>query len=110
MRAVVERRQQIGMMRALGFQKSLVAQAFVFESAIVVVLGVASGAILGLIVAWQLMNSEAFTEGADGGSFVVPYLEIGVTLAAAIIAALVMAWLPARQASQVLPAEALRYE
>ena len=110
MRAVVERRQQIGMMRALGFQKGLVSQAFVFESAIVVILGVASGAILGLIVAWQLMNSEAFTEGASETTFLVPYLEIGVTLSAAIIAALVMAWLPARQASQVLPADALRYE
>lgn len=110
LRAVVERRQQIGMMRALGFQKSLVAQSFVIESAIVVILGVASGAILGLILAWQLMTSENFTEGATVSGFAVPYLEIIVTLATAIIAALLMAWLPARQASQVLPAEALRYE
>jgi putative ABC transport system permease protein len=110
LRAVVERRQQIGMMRALGFQKSLVANAFVIESAIVVILGVVSGAFFGLILAWELMTSDDFTEGASMSGFTVPWLIIGITLATAIIAALLMAWLPARQASQVLPAEALRYE
>lgn len=110
MRAVVERRQQIGMMRALGFQKSMVAQAFVIESGVIVVLGVVSGAVLGLILAWELMTSDSFTDGGTGTGFIVPWLEISVTLVTAIVAALLMAWLPARQASQVLPAEALRYE
>ncbi|MEJ7839988.1 MAG: FtsX-like permease family protein, partial [Thermomicrobiales bacterium] len=110
LRAVVERRQQIGMMRALGFQKSMVAQAFVIESAIVVILGVASGAVFGLILAWQLMTSDQFTQGASIGGFTIPWLIISVTLFTAIVSALLMAWLPARQASQVLPAEALRYE
>jgi putative ABC transport system permease protein len=110
LRAVVERRQQIGMMRALGFQKNLVANAFVIESAIVVILGVLSGAFFGLILAWQLMTSDDFTEGASMSGFTVPWLVIGITLGTAIVSALLMAWLPARQASQVLPAEALRYE
>jgi putative ABC transport system permease protein len=110
LRAVVERRQQIGMMRALGFQKKVISQAFVYESAIVVILGVASGALLGLLLAWQLMSSEAFTEGASVSGFTVPWLEIGIALFTAIVAALLMAWLPAQQASRVHPAEALRYE
>jgi putative ABC transport system permease protein len=110
LRAVVERRQQIGMMRALGFQKGLVANAFVIESAIVVILGVVSGAVLGLILAYELMTSEDFAEGASIEGFTVPWLIIGITLTTAILSALLMAWLPARQASQVLPAEALRYE
>jgi putative ABC transport system permease protein len=110
MRAVVERRQQIGMLRALGFQKSLVSRAFVIESAIVVVLGVFSGAILGLILAWELLTSDDFADGADLGGFTVPWPVILITLASAIVAALIMAWFPARQAAQVVPAEALRYE
>ena len=32
-RSIVERRQQIGMLRALGFQRSMISQAFVMESA-----------------------------------------------------------------------------
>jgi len=108
-RAVVERRQQIGMLRALGFQRNRVAQAFVIESAIVVILGILSGAVLGLILAYELMTSEDFTDGVSV-NFIVPWTTIIVTLAVAIVAGLIMAYLPARQAANVLPAEALRYE
>ena len=110
-RAVVERRQQIGMLRALGFQRRTVQQFFVLESAIVVVLGVLAGAVFGLILSYSLMTSDNFTEGSGGEvSFIVPWTTIIVTLALSIVAALLMAWIPARQASQVVPAEALRYE
>jgi len=110
-RAVVERRQQIGMMRALGFQRGMVQRAFVIESGIVVVLGVLAGAVFGLLLSYNLMTSEDFTEGApDAGAFIIPWTTIIVTLTASVIAALLMAWMPARQASRVVPAEALRYE
>jgi len=108
-RAVVERRQQIGVLRALGFQPGKIASAFVIESAIVVVLGAFAGAITGLILAWELMTSDEFTEGVSI-DFQAPWGTIIATLAVAIIAALLMSWLPARQASRIHPAEALRYE
>ncbi|MGI8403444.1 MAG: ABC transporter permease, partial [Thermomicrobiales bacterium] len=109
-RAIVERRQQIGMLRALGFQRSMISQAFVMESAIVVILGVVSGAVFGLILSYNLMTGTFFTDGGTTQSFIVPWSTIIVTLLAAVIAALLMAWLPAQQASRVHPAEALRYE
>lgn len=111
MRAVVERRQQIGMLRALGFQRNMVQNAFVIESAIVVVVGALAGAFFGLILGYMLMTSDEFTEGAGADvAFIVPWTTMLVTLALSIVAALLMAWLPARQASKVVPAEALRYE
>lgn len=110
-RAVVERRQQIGMLRALGFQRGMVSQAFVIESAIIVILGVLAGAVFGLILAYSLMTSDEFTGGTGGDTpFIVPWVTIVATLTASVVAALLMAWLPARQASRVVPAEALRYE
>jgi putative ABC transport system permease protein len=110
-RAVVERRQQIGMLRALGVQRRVVQQAFVLESTIIVILGVLAGAVFGLILAYTLMTSDSFTEGAGSSvSFIVPWDTILVTLSLSIVAALLMAWVPARQASRVIPAEALRYE
>lgn len=108
-RAVVERRQQIGMLRALGFQTVTVARAFVIETAVVVILGSLSGAILGLILSWNLVNDPA-TTGGISVEFDVPWTTVLVTVAIAIVAALAMSWFPARQASQILPAEALRYE
>ena len=108
-RAVVERRQQIGVLRAIGFQGSKIAQAFVIESGIVVVLGAVTGAITGLILSWVIMTDDAFTDGV-AIDFQAPWTTIIVTLLVAIFAALLMSWLPARQASRVVPAEALRYE
>ncbi|CAN5643915.1 hypothetical protein BH23CHL3_BH23CHL3_08580 [soil metagenome] len=108
-RAVVERRQQIGMLRAIGFQRATVARAFVIESAVIVILGVLAGGITGLILSYTLITSDDFSEGLEA-TFVVPWPLIIITLATSIAAALLMSWIPARQAAQVLPAEALRYE
>jgi putative ABC transport system permease protein len=108
-RAVVERRQQIGMLRALGFQQVAVARAFVMESAMIVILGVVSGGITGMILAWSLITSDEFS-AAEGTPFIIPWTLITITLVTSIVAALLMAWVPARQASRIVPAEALRYE
>lgn len=108
-RAVVERRQQIGMLRALGFQRSIVARAFVIESAVIVILGVLAGGITGLILSYTLITSDDFSQGVES-TFVVPWPLIIVTLVTAVVSALLMSWIPARQASRVAPAEALRYE
>lgn len=109
-RAVVERRQQIGVLRALGFQAQTIGRAFVIETGIIVGLGAIAGVILGLIVSYNLTNDEGMTGGVDGISFEVPWLTVLATLGLAIGMALIMSWLPARQASKTLPAEALRYE
>jgi putative ABC transport system permease protein len=108
-RAVVERRQEIGMLRAIGFPRSVISRAFVIESAVIVIIGVLAGGITGLILSWTLMTGEEFSGGAEI-DFLVPWDLILITLAATIVAALLMAWIPARQAARVLPAEALRYE
>lgn len=108
-RAVVERRQQIGVLRALGFQSSTIGQAFVIETGVIVILGSIVGAILGLIVSFNLTSDPGMTGGTEI-SFQVPWSTLGVTLGLAIGMALLMSWLPARQASRTVPAEALRYE
>jgi putative ABC transport system permease protein len=108
-RAVVERRQQIGVLRALGFQASTIGRAFVIETGIIVILGSLAGVLLGLIVSYNLTSDPGMT-GDNPVSFIVPWSTIGVTLGLAVGMALLMSWLPARQASRTLPAEALRYE
>ncbi|MDP9359300.1 MAG: FtsX-like permease family protein [Chloroflexota bacterium] len=107
-RNVVERRQQIGMLRALGYQRSLVSLSFMIETTFVVGMGVLSGTILGLALARNLFTSDDFG-GPDAG-FVVPWEIVTAILLVTIAAALLMTWIPARQASRVTPAEALRYE
>jgi len=107
-RSVVERRQQIGVLRAIGYQRSLVSESFLIETTFVVGLGVLSGTILGLLLARNLFASDDFAPGST--EFVIPWLIVIAILVITVVAAIVMTLLPARQASRLAPAEALRYE
>jgi putative ABC transport system permease protein len=107
-RAVVERRQQIGVLRAIGFQSRAVSLSFLIETGFIVLLGCLSGTILGLLLARNLFAGDEFVEG--GVSLIVPWVQIIVILLLTFVASLLMTLIPARQASKLAPAEALRYE
>src|ERR1035437_1345657 len=107
-RSVVERRQQIGMMRAIGFQRSMVRTAFLLESSFVALLGTLLGVVLGLVLAKNLVDSMAKNDSSITLS--VPWLQILLIVAIAYVASLITTYLPAWQASRVAPADALRYE
>jgi putative ABC transport system permease protein len=108
-RSVVERRQQIGMLRAIGYQRAMVAASFMIESTMITLLGVFSGTILGLILARNLTTSDYFL-GASGNTFIVPWLDVAAFIVIALVATLLMAYVPARRAARVPIAQALRYE
>jgi putative ABC transport system permease protein len=107
-RAVVERRQQIGMLRALGFQREMVSWVFLIESSFVALLGIVLGVGLALIPASQMITDMA--ADIPGLTFQVPWTEIAIVSGLAFAMTLLTTWLPAVQASKIMPAEALRYE
>jgi putative ABC transport system permease protein len=108
-RTVVERRQQIGMLRAIGYTRRAVALSFIMESSFTALLGIGSGIALGLLLAYQLVSTDDFVPGGID-SFYIPWLQIGLIGGFAFFASLVMTIIPARQASGIPIAEALRYE
>ncbi len=109
-RSVVERRQQIGMLRAIGYKRSMVALSFIFESTFIALSGIVMGLVLGLVLAWLLFTTGEIGEEAEGFSFIIPWAQLGIIAGIAFAAALLMTFLPARAASRVPVAEALRYE
>jgi putative ABC transport system permease protein len=109
-RSVVERRQQIGMLRAIGYRRSMVAASFLIESTMVTMLGVLSGTILGLVLAWQLLTSDYFFSSSGDTGFTIPWTQVSMFCLIALVAALLMSWIPARRAAAAPIAEALRYE
>jgi putative ABC transport system permease protein len=109
-RAVVERRQQIGMLRAIGYQRGMIALSFLFESGFIALSGILLGLGLGLSLAWVLFTSGNFGPESKGVTFLVPWTELGVVGGLAFVAAMITTYLPARAASRVAVAEALRYE
>ncbi|MXV80175.1 MAG: ABC transporter permease [Chloroflexi bacterium] len=106
LRAVVERRQQIGVLRAIGFQSRLVGFELLIEMGFIALLGLGLGTGLALGLAWRL-----FAEGTFGEiSMHVPVGTILPILIGAFLASLVLTYFPARQAARTTIAEALRYE
>ncbi|MDA1145201.1 MAG: FtsX-like permease family protein [Chloroflexi bacterium] len=108
-RTVAERRQQIGMLRAIGYTRRLVAISFFLESSFIAVTGVAMGAILGAALSYNLLTSPEFTNGAEI-EFGIPWGRLALFVGIAYVASAIMTLLPARSASRVSVAEALRYE
>lgn len=106
-RAVVERRQQIGVLRAIGFQRNMVQNVFLFEGFFIAAMGTIIGYSLALTFAYNLYLQVASEQGL---AFLPPWptlIAIGVVIFAA---SLLTAWLPARSTSKIVIAEALRYE
>jgi putative ABC transport system permease protein len=107
-RSVVERRQQIGVLRAIGFQRTAVATSFLIETTFLVGLGGFAGTVLGLVLARNLFTSDDV--GSSEATFIIPWGLLAVIIILTNAAALVTTWIPARQAGRIAPAEALRYE
>ena len=105
-RSVVERRQQIGMLRAIGFQQGMIQFSFLLESSFVALLGIGLGVGLGAGTALLFMG-EADIEGITA---IVPWDRIGLIVVVAYVASLFTTFVPAYRAARIYPAEALRYE
>ena len=108
LRAVVERRQQIGVLRAIGYRRSMVLASFLMESSFVALLGILLGVGLGSLLSYNLVQSIG--EDIPGLKFAIPWGQIGLIVGIAYAFSLLTTFLPARQASRIYPAEALRYE
>ena len=94
-RTVVERRQQIGMLRALGYTRSMIGMTFLIESAFIAFMGVLTGIVFALILARQLITEQFANQGAT--SFLVPWEQILVIGGLAFGFALLMTVIPSRQ-------------
>jgi putative ABC transport system permease protein len=106
-RAVRERRRQIGMLRAMGFPHGMVRTAFLVEAGFIAVQGVLIGVALAIISSYQLLsNTETFGEGTM--AYEVPWSVLAIVLTVALVASVLATAGPANQASRIKPAVALR--
>jgi ABC-type antimicrobial peptide transport system permease subunit len=108
-RAVIERRQQIGMLRVIGCKRGLIQAAFLCESFFVGTFGSLLGVVLGLVLARNIFVTNFFEQFHTGLIFSVPWQELGLIVGIALLASFLGALLPAWQAGRISPAEAIRY-
>ena len=106
-RAVRERRREVGMLRSLGFSSGKVRSAFLLESGFVALEGIVIGTVLSLITSYQLVTQSDFF-GDIRVPFTIPWVQLAVLLGITMVASLLATVWPAQQASRIKPAVALR--
>src|SRR5918994_1026792 len=109
-RAVVERRQQIGILRALGFRRRMIQVSFLIESSFIALTAIIGGTLLALIIAVNIIDDVGSQSSWNDLAIVVPWVNLAIIFGTVYAAALLATLGPAVRASRVYPAEALRYE
>lgn len=109
-RAVVERRQQIGVLRAIGFRRGMVQAVFVIESSFIALTSIVVGTLLGLVLAENIVRDTRTQPSWENMTLVVPWGTFGVIFLVVYVVAVAATLAPAVRASRILPAEALRYQ
>jgi putative ABC transport system permease protein len=106
----VERRQQIGVLRAIGFRRRMVQASFLLESSFVALTAIVVGSGLGLLLADNIIRDTRQQPSWQDITLHVPWGNLAIIFAAVFAVALLATLAPALRASRIRPAEALRYE
>jgi putative ABC transport system permease protein len=99
--AVLERRSEIGLRRALGATRRMIFAQFITEALLLAGLGGVAGAVLGAVA------TAAYVTSRDWPIVLNPALLLGSAAAAALLGAVAGAW-PALRAAKMSPTTALR--
>jgi putative ABC transport system permease protein len=102
--SVVERRREIGMLRAVGMLRSQVRRAIYVESVLISVYGALIGLVVGLAFGYLFARSLV-PDGLD--ITVVPWGQVGLFLVVAAVVGVLAALWPGHRAARTKPLEAI---
>ncbi|MFD3775765.1 ABC transporter permease [Streptomyces sp. NPDC058612] len=97
--SVLERRKEIGTLRALGLDRAGVTRMIRLEALLVGGLGAVVGTVLGVFLGWALGNT--LQETVEGYALVIPWGRLAVGVLIALVGALLASLWPARRAARV---------
>lgn len=105
--SVLQRRRELGLLRALGFTVPQVRRMVLAESAQLTFSAVVLGLVLGAFYGWA--GAQSLLGTASDGIVLpgMPWLVIGSVVVAGAVLTAVASWAPARAAVRVSPVEAL---
>ena len=106
--SVVQKSRQLGILKAMGIKNKTASQIFLFQGLILGIFGGILGTGLGIGLTYVF---SVFVTNPDGTPLVPFYLDYGFvvfSVAIAIIAAMVAAFIPARKSSKLNPIEVIR--
>lgn len=112
--SVLQRTREIGVMRALGAERSTIRRLFTLEAAglgfLGGVIGVAIGYVFVLVAKPIIASSVKSKTELSGANFSVPLWLVLVVIVGTTLIGFVSGLIPARRAARLDPVESLRYE
>ncbi|QCQ90377.1 ABC transporter permease [Rhodococcus sp. SGAir0479] len=102
--SVVERRREIGMLRAVGMQRAQVRRTIYLESVLIAVFGALVGVVLGVVFGWGFVRTLA-DQGLD--HIAVPWGQVVAMLIGSGVVGVLAALWPASRAARTKPLEAI---
>jgi putative ABC transport system permease protein len=103
LRAVIERRRAIGLLRALGYRRGAILAGMLLEALLTATSGVVVGLLVGAVIGRMLVTSEL-----PDAPLRFDYGLLATTIGVIYVVVLLVTPMPALRASQLAPAEALR--
>lgn len=111
---VIQKQRDIGILMSMGYSKSGIRSIFRKQGLYIGLIGCGIGGSLGLLISWLQMKfglvklSSAFI--IDAYPVQINPLDVVLILAVSLILSVLASWYPAYRASQIQPADAVRFE
>ncbi|WP_148898773.1 FtsX-like permease family protein [Fodinibius salinus] len=111
---VIQKNRDIGVLQTMGFTPSDIKQIFIRQGLYIGLIGCFIGGGIGLLLSWLqkqyglIKLSSAFI--IDAYPVSIEYLDVSIVLIGSLLLCVLASWYPARRASRVEPADAIRYD
>ncbi len=112
---VIEKRRDIGVLKAIGATKRSIIQIFMYEGLLVGFLGTMLGMVIGAVVCYIQIHYQVFP--LDPTVYIIPALPVDVQASdfwavgiASMLLSTVASFYPALRAARMIPIEAIRWE
>lgn len=111
---VIQKNRDIAILKTMGFTPRQVKEVFVRQGLYIGLIGCFIGGGLGLLLSWLqkqyglIKLSSAFI--IDAYPVSINYTDVSIVLFGSLILCILASWYPAKQAAEVKPADAIRYD
>lgn len=104
-KSIRERRNIIGMLKSIGFNKNMIFWVFFIEKSFIVISGIIAGTIAGVITSYNLYNNYIEFSGID---FSIPFNSIFLICLTVYIISIIVICFPSLKASKYSAADSMR--